>query len=133
MKRFLYIFLSLFLIHLGHVFTILTDRGEWTVVQYVLEDDGYSDDRYSDYDSPCSVETPNVPAPMFSISERGAGNANFTNSRRVKISSFTHELIRYDKLLNRHSFTDFGNLLSCHLSGVLSGGNRLFFLCALKN
>ena len=133
MKRFLYIFLFLFLIHMGHVFVLLSEQGEWTVAQYVLEDDGYSGERYSDYDSPCCVATPNVPAPAFSVSERGGGSSNFANSRRAKISSFVHGLIRYDKLLNRHYYTEFGNLLSCQLSGARSPESRLFFLCALKS
>jgi hypothetical protein len=133
MKRFLYIFLFLFLIHMGHVFVILSEQMEGVVAQYVLEEDGYSDERYSDYDSPCGVAPLNVPAPAYSFSERGGGSSNFANSRRAKISSFTHGLIRYDKLLNRHYFTEFGNLLSCQLSGVRSPQNRLFFLCALKS
>ncbi len=133
MKRFLYIFLFLFLIHLGHVFVILSGQEEVAVAQYVLEDDGYSDERYSDYDSPCGAATLNVPAPTVCFSERGGGSSNFSNSRRVKISSFTHELIIYDKLLNRHCFTELDNLLSCQLSGARSPENRLFFFCALKS
>ena len=135
MKRFLRIFYFLLLLQIGQISVVVATLGDdvaETVTESVLETDGYSSDRYSDFDSPCGCPAVTAPTPTYTPSERGNW---YGNSRRVRTSSATahYILFRYDKLLNRRYFTEFGDLLSCQLSGTLSVGNRLFFLCALKS
>ena len=136
MKRFLRIFFFLCLLQIGQISVVVAtqkDNCADVVAESVLEDDGYSAERYSDYDSPCGNTTVSVPSPTFSPSERGGGQYS-GNAKRVRTYSPAHYLLfRYDKLFNRHTTGEFGKLLSCQLSGALSPENRLFFLCALKS
>ena len=135
MKRFLRILLFLCLIQIGQFSVVSIREGicENTVAESVLETDGYSSDRYSDYDSPCGSGSVSVPAPSLSPSENG-GSHYFGNSRRVKTSASTHYfLFRSARLQNRHGIEDFGRLLSCHLYGASESASRLSFLCSLKN
>jgi hypothetical protein len=137
MKRFLRIFFFLCLLQIGQISVVVATQedsdADAVIAESVLETDGYSSERYSDFDLPCGSPAVNVPSPTFSPAERGGGQYN-GNSRRVR--SFTpahYVLFRYDRLLNRHSTGEFGKLLSCQLSGVLSQENHLFFLCVLKS
>lgn len=134
MKRFLRIFLFLLVLHSGQFFAIEVIQGNHcvkSVTESILESGDNSCDRYSDYDAPCGGGTLTAPAPSVVSSERG--DSYFGHSRRVKTSAFTHyALFREDKLLNRHSASEFCKLLSCRLSGVRSAENRLLLLCTLK-
>lgn len=136
MKRFLRIFFFLCLLQIGQISVVMAtqeDNCADAVAESVLEDDGYSDERYSDYNFPCGNATLSVPSPTFSPSERSGGQYS-GNAKRVRTYAPAHYILfRYDKLLNRHSTWEFGRLLSCQLSGVNSLENRLFFLCALKS
>lgn len=136
MKRFLRIFLFLCLLQIGQISVVATTQREdcaEAVADSVLESDGYSNDRYSDFDLPCGSPAVSVPSPTFSPSERGGGQYS-GNARRVRTYAPAHYIpFRTDKLLNRHGYPESGVFLSCQLSGVLSPEHRLFFLCSLKS
>jgi hypothetical protein len=136
MKRFLRIFFYLCLLQIGQISVVMANQEDNcadAVIESVLETDGYSSDRYSDFDLPCGSPAVTAPSPTFSPSERSGGQYS-GNAKRVRTYAPAHYILfRYDKLLNRHSTWEFGRLLSCQLSGVNSLENRLFFLCALKS
>ena len=136
MKRFLRIFLYLLLLQIGQISVVVAtqkDSAAETVAESVLENDGYSSERYSDFDSPCGIGTVSAPSPVFTSSERGSSWSGNAKRVRTSYSAAHYILFRYDKLLNRRNFADYDSLLSCQSSGTRSLANRLFFLCALKS
>jgi hypothetical protein len=137
MKRFLRIILYVLLLQIGQVSVVMAshtdDIAETAVTESVLETDGYSSYRYSDFDSPCGIGTVSAPTPVFTSSERGSDWSGNAKRVRTSYSAAHYILFRYDKLLNRRLLADYDSLLSCQSSGTRSLESRLFFLCALKS